>query len=185
MTWADNPDDEGSRVRGTRDHAANLDAFTVASADRQWFHRPGKPPPRASGNLRRSLSSSSTATARPQPMPPIDESKSQPPPAGESTRRARTSGTARSTSCGFLAEPHLACFRGRGGETNKVQDWGRAARRAPRRFPSSRPEDQPKSIELGAGVGVCETSGVPARRLVSTHSAIEASARLIELRSAR
>lgn len=52
MTWVDYPDDEHARVRGTRDHAANLNAFTVASADRQWFHRPGAPPPRASGNLR-------------------------------------------------------------------------------------------------------------------------------------
>jgi hypothetical protein len=52
MTWSDNPDDEHARVRGTRDHAANLNAFTVASADRQWFHRPGRPPPRSSGNLR-------------------------------------------------------------------------------------------------------------------------------------
>lgn len=52
MTWSDNPDDEHVRVRGTRDHAANLNAFTVASADRQWFHRPGASPPRASGNLR-------------------------------------------------------------------------------------------------------------------------------------
>lgn len=52
MTWSDHADDEHARVRGTKDDAANLNAFTVASADRQWFHRPGKPPPRASGNLR-------------------------------------------------------------------------------------------------------------------------------------
>jgi hypothetical protein len=52
MTWSDFPDDQHTRVLGTRDHAANLNAFTVASADRQWFHRPGQPPPRASGNLR-------------------------------------------------------------------------------------------------------------------------------------
>jgi len=52
MTWSDHPDDEHARVRGSRDHGANLNAFTVASADRQWFHRPGTPPPRASGNLR-------------------------------------------------------------------------------------------------------------------------------------
>jgi hypothetical protein len=39
-------------VRGTGDHAANLNAFTVASAARQWFHRPGAFTPRASGNVR-------------------------------------------------------------------------------------------------------------------------------------
>lgn len=52
MTWSDAPDDEHVRVAGTRDHAANLNAFTVKSADRQWFYRPGSSPPRASGNLR-------------------------------------------------------------------------------------------------------------------------------------
>jgi Protein of unknown function (DUF4238) len=51
MTWSDSPDDEHARVRGTRQHAANLNAFTVVSADRQWFHRPVRPPPRGSGNL--------------------------------------------------------------------------------------------------------------------------------------
>ena len=52
MTWSDAPDDENVRVRGTRDHAASLNAFTVASAERQWFHLPGPSPPIASGNLR-------------------------------------------------------------------------------------------------------------------------------------
>jgi len=52
MTWTDIPDDEHGRVRGTRDHASNLNAFTVASAERQWFYRPGTSPPRASGSLR-------------------------------------------------------------------------------------------------------------------------------------
>ena len=52
MTWSDSPDDEHVRVRGTRDHAANLNAFTVASADRQWFHQPETSPRRTSGNLR-------------------------------------------------------------------------------------------------------------------------------------
>jgi hypothetical protein len=51
MTWSDHPDDEHVRVRGTRDHAANLNAFTVASAERQWFHRPGASTPLASGAL--------------------------------------------------------------------------------------------------------------------------------------
>jgi hypothetical protein len=45
MTWSDLPDDENVRLRGTRDHAANLNAFTVASADRQWVYRPGTSPP--------------------------------------------------------------------------------------------------------------------------------------------
>jgi hypothetical protein len=40
MTWSDLPDDENVRLSGTRDHAANLDAFTVASADRQWVLSP-------------------------------------------------------------------------------------------------------------------------------------------------
>jgi hypothetical protein len=52
MTWSDTPDDEQARVRGTRDHAANLNAFIVASAERQWFHRPATAPPIATGNLR-------------------------------------------------------------------------------------------------------------------------------------
>jgi Protein of unknown function (DUF4238) len=52
MTWSDLPDDEPLRVRGTRDHAANLNAFTVASAERQWFYHPGSTPPLAKGNLR-------------------------------------------------------------------------------------------------------------------------------------
>lgn len=40
MTWSDLPDDENVRLSGTQDHAANLDAFTVASADRQWVLSP-------------------------------------------------------------------------------------------------------------------------------------------------
>ena len=44
MTWSDLPDVEHVRARGTRDHAANLNAFTVASAERQWFHQPGTLP---------------------------------------------------------------------------------------------------------------------------------------------
>jgi hypothetical protein len=51
MTWADKADDDDPRVRGTRDHAANFNAFTVATSDRQWFHLPGPTPPRASGKL--------------------------------------------------------------------------------------------------------------------------------------
>jgi hypothetical protein len=51
MTWADHPDDEEAHVDGRRDHAANFNAFVVANADRQWFHLPGRAPPRASGYL--------------------------------------------------------------------------------------------------------------------------------------
>jgi hypothetical protein len=51
MTWTDKADDEEVRLAGTRDHASNFNAFTVASADRQWFHLPGRPPPRGSGRL--------------------------------------------------------------------------------------------------------------------------------------
>lgn len=51
MTWLDRADDDRIGVRGTRDHAANFNAFTVANADRQWFHLPERPPPRASGYL--------------------------------------------------------------------------------------------------------------------------------------
>ena len=52
MTWADTPDDLETTTRGARHHAANLNAFTVASADRQWFHLPGTSPPVGSGKFR-------------------------------------------------------------------------------------------------------------------------------------
>lgn len=51
MTWADKADEDHASLRGIRDHAANANAFTVAAADRQWFHLPGRPSPRASGRL--------------------------------------------------------------------------------------------------------------------------------------
>jgi hypothetical protein len=51
MTWADKADEDDVRVDGTRDHAANFNVFAVASADRHWFHLPGRTPPRASGYL--------------------------------------------------------------------------------------------------------------------------------------
>jgi hypothetical protein len=51
MTWTDTPDDERTRVRATRDHARNLNAFTVANADRQWFHLPDTSPPVGSGSF--------------------------------------------------------------------------------------------------------------------------------------
>jgi len=51
MTWRDERD-AASPLLGAKHHAANLNAFTVANAERQWFHRPGKVPPRSSGMLR-------------------------------------------------------------------------------------------------------------------------------------
>jgi hypothetical protein len=50
MTWLDD-EDQPEVVRGTRELAANLNAFTVAQAERQWFHRPGRVSPRESGQL--------------------------------------------------------------------------------------------------------------------------------------
>ena len=49
MTWLDEPD--GPVVKGTRQHAANINAFTVEQAERQWFHLPGVSPPLATGLL--------------------------------------------------------------------------------------------------------------------------------------
>lgn len=51
MTWADKPDDEDARVRGRREHAMNINAFTIANADRQWFTQPGARAPRAAGKI--------------------------------------------------------------------------------------------------------------------------------------
>jgi Protein of unknown function (DUF4238) len=51
MTWADKADDEDPRVLGRRDHAMNLNAFTIANADRQWFTRPGAKAPRSAGKV--------------------------------------------------------------------------------------------------------------------------------------
>jgi len=45
MTWLDVPDAQMPRVTGNRQHAANLNAFTIANADREWFHLPGLNPP--------------------------------------------------------------------------------------------------------------------------------------------
>ena len=51
MTWLDDTDRSQARLRGARHHAASLNAFTVAEAERQWFHAPGSIVPRASGRL--------------------------------------------------------------------------------------------------------------------------------------
>jgi hypothetical protein len=52
LTWIN---DEDYRLHGTEDQAARFNAFTVASAQHQWFHRPGSTPPLAQG-LQRPIS---------------------------------------------------------------------------------------------------------------------------------
>jgi hypothetical protein len=49
MTWLDEKDAATPRLRGARRHASNLNAFTVANMDREWFHLPGTTPPVAAG----------------------------------------------------------------------------------------------------------------------------------------
>jgi hypothetical protein len=49
MTWLDDHDAATPRLHGARQHAACLNAFTVASAEREWFHLPETNPPIASG----------------------------------------------------------------------------------------------------------------------------------------
>lgn len=49
MTWR--PADEPNVVQGRAHHAKNINAFTVAQAERQWFHQPGTSPPLAGGRL--------------------------------------------------------------------------------------------------------------------------------------
>lgn len=51
MTWADKVDDEDTLVDAKPHHAGNLNAFTVASADAQWFSLPGTSPPIGSGSF--------------------------------------------------------------------------------------------------------------------------------------
>ena len=51
MTWADVSDTAQHRARGSRQHAGNANAFSIAEADRQWFHLPGTSPPCSSGRL--------------------------------------------------------------------------------------------------------------------------------------
>jgi hypothetical protein len=51
MTWLDLPDDEATVVRGDKEAAANMNAFTVGEAEHQWYHLPGVSVPRASGQL--------------------------------------------------------------------------------------------------------------------------------------
>lgn len=68
MTWSDHPDDDHAKAKGTSDHAANFNAFTVASAERQWFHRQEGCPAAPAGISGRYRSSSSLIT-RPS-LPP-------------------------------------------------------------------------------------------------------------------
>ncbi|MGH8512617.1 MAG: hypothetical protein ACREV8_01445, partial [Gammaproteobacteria bacterium] len=50
MTWADR-DDASQPVLGTPSQAAELNAFTVSQAERQWMHCPGAEPPVTSGRF--------------------------------------------------------------------------------------------------------------------------------------
>jgi hypothetical protein len=50
MTWLDK-EDLPSPITGSREMAANLNAFTIEQAERQWFHSPARVPPIASGQL--------------------------------------------------------------------------------------------------------------------------------------
>jgi len=63
MTWHDEPHSDGLHLGADRGIAMNLNAFTVAHADRQWFYRhDAKRPPRSAGLLppiRKGLTSSS------------------------------------------------------------------------------------------------------------------------------
>jgi hypothetical protein len=50
MTWQDKPD--GARAAtGTARQAAEINAFTVTQADRQWMHQPGGEPPKEAGPM--------------------------------------------------------------------------------------------------------------------------------------
>ena len=55
MTWVDDPDTVQPH-RGRKHHAKSLNAFTVAQADKQWFHRPGVSPPLTTGGRLLALS---------------------------------------------------------------------------------------------------------------------------------
>jgi hypothetical protein len=50
MTWQE-PPDYAQTIQGSEEIAANLNAFTIANADRQWMHKPGSPVPAANGYL--------------------------------------------------------------------------------------------------------------------------------------
>jgi len=50
MTWQAS-EDAAEPIPGTAEVAANINAFTVGNADRQWMHKPGSVPPVATGYL--------------------------------------------------------------------------------------------------------------------------------------
>jgi hypothetical protein len=51
MTWRNDPD-EPKPIAGRKQHAANINAFTVAEAELEWFYNPGFPKPQlANGRL--------------------------------------------------------------------------------------------------------------------------------------
>jgi hypothetical protein len=45
MAWLNEEGDRPEPLKGSRHHARNLNAFTIANAERQWFHLPGRTPP--------------------------------------------------------------------------------------------------------------------------------------------
>lgn len=49
LTWSDEPDGEEPIHRGSKHHAKNFNAFTVAHAERQWFHLPEASPALGAG----------------------------------------------------------------------------------------------------------------------------------------
>lgn len=50
MSWLFD-EDTAAPIKAVRHHAANFNAFTVAQAERQWFHMPGTSPPVGTGRL--------------------------------------------------------------------------------------------------------------------------------------
>ena len=49
MTWAEEEDRARARLRGAPHHAGSLNTFTIAHAEKQWFHLPDTSPPVAAG----------------------------------------------------------------------------------------------------------------------------------------
>lgn len=57
MTWIDSADDIAVPFEGGRREARNINAFTIAQAEKQWFHRPGTDPPYGKNRAYPALSS--------------------------------------------------------------------------------------------------------------------------------
>jgi len=51
MTWLDEPEDRATPIKAAKHHAACINAFTVANAEKQWFHLPEATPPVATGSF--------------------------------------------------------------------------------------------------------------------------------------